>query len=375
MKLRLALATAALGLFASPALAATPPKVSADAYLVLNATTGEVLARHDAADRLPVASITKVMTVLVALERARPGETVTVSARAASVGGATAGLYPGQRLTVAELVRAALVASANDASTALAEHAGGSVERFVELMNERARSLGLRETRFVSPHGLDAPGHLSSARDVTRLARVAMRRALVRETVDDTSVTVGSRVLPGWNDLLQRDLSLRVLGVKTGHTNDAGWCQVAAARDRRGFSLYVTVLGSPTRSQRNDDLERLIEWGAARYAYRPVIRGGERYALARTQYGRPSVPLVAQQEWLALVNKADAFRQEIVAPRVVELPVRKGQRLGEVRVFDGKKLIARRALVAARGVERPGAASRAWWHTRNALDKVGGWLT
>ena len=375
VKLRLALATAALGLFASPALAAAPPKLSADAYLVVNGTTGEVLAKHDAAERLPIASITKVMTVLVALERAKPSEVATVSARAAAVGGATAGLHPGQRITVGELVRAALIASANDATTALAEHAGGTVERFVELMNARARSLGLRDTHFVAPHGLDAPGHLSSARDVTKLARVAMRRTLIRETVDDTSATVGGRVLPGWNDLLHRDLSVEMLGVKTGHTNDAGWCQVAAARDSRGFTIYATVLGSPTRSQRNDDLATLLDWGAARYAYRAVIRRGERYAVASTQYDRPGVPLVAAQEWLALVHKGRGFRQEIVAPQVVELPVRKGQRLGEVRVFERQKLIARRPLVAARTVEKPGAAARAWWYTRQAIGNIGGWFS
>ena len=273
--LRLVLATAVLGLFLShPALAAAPPQVSADAYVVVNATTGETLARDDAADRLPIASITKLMTVVVALEHAKPDEVATVSARAASVGGATAGLYAGQRVTVRELVRAALIASANDATNALAEHAAGSVERFVQLMNARARSLGLRDTSFARPDGLDAPGHYSSARDVTRLARVAMRRTLVRETVDDSSVTIGGRTLPGWNDVMRRHFSFEIVGVKTGHTGEAGWCQVAAARDPRGFTLYATVLGSPTRSQRNDDVAALLDWAAQRYAYRRVITRG-----------------------------------------------------------------------------------------------------
>ena len=375
MRLALVLVTAALWLLSTPAFAATPPRVSADAYLVVNSTTGEVLARHDDADRLAIASITKLMTVLVALERAKPDDVATVSASAAGVGGATGGLYVGQQVTVSELVRAALVASANDATNVLAEHVGGSVADFVGLMNARAKSLGLRDTHFARADGLDAPGHLSSARDVTKLARVAMRRALIRDTVDDTSVVVGTRVLPGWNDLLRRDFTFRILGVKTGHTSDAGWCQVAAAKDPRGFTLYATVLGSPTRSQRNDDLAALLQWGSERYAYRRVITRGATYAVAKTQFGRPDVPLVAHQEWMSLVNRGRGFRQEIVAPLVVELPVRKGQRLGEVRVYDGKRVIARRALVAARAVAKPGAASRAWWYTGRGAGKLWGWVT
>ena len=362
-------------LLAAPALAATPPKVSADAYFVVNATTGEVLARDDADERLAIASITKLMAVLVALERVDPHAMATVSARAASIGGATAGLYAGQQVEVAELVRLALVASANDATNVLAEHAGGTIERFVALMNKRARALGLRDTHFTRADGLDAPGHYSSARDVTKLARVAMRRPLIRETVDDTSVSTGGRVLPGWNDLLRRDFSFDILGVKTGHTSDAGWCQVAAARDSRGFTLYATVLGSPTRGVRNDDLAALLQWGADRYDFRPVIRRGETYAVAKTQYGRADLPLVASQEWLALVNKGRGLRQEIVAPLVVELPVRKGVRLGEIRVYDGRKLVGRRALVAARTIEKPGAAARAWWYTERAAGNVAGWFS
>ena len=166
------------------AAAASPPSVDAEAYLVQNAATGEVLASHDERERLPIASITKLMTALVALERASLDDVVTVSKRTAAIGESTIHLRPGERVTLGDLIRAALIQSANDAANAIAAFVGrGSVTRFVALMNARAAQLGLTDTHFVNPDGLDAPGHVSSARDVTKLARVAMNKPFIRETV------------------------------------------------------------------------------------------------------------------------------------------------------------------------------------------------
>ena len=163
---------------------AAPPAVDAEAYVVQNSGTGEVLASNDARERLPMASITKLMTAIVALERASPDDVATISSRTASIGESTINLRPGERVTLRELIQAALIQSANDAANAIAAFVGrGSVSRFVELMNTRARQLGLTDTHFANPDGLDAPDHFSSAHDVTKLARVAMNKPFIRETV------------------------------------------------------------------------------------------------------------------------------------------------------------------------------------------------
>ena len=169
----LLLAAAALTCLLAVAATAAPPPVQAEAYVVQNGASGEVLATRDEREPLPIASITKLMTALVTLERVGLDEVVTVTGRAAAVGESTINLRPGERITVRDLLQAALVQSANDAATALAVHVAGTVPRFVELMNERADELGLTDTQFVNPDGLDASGHVSSARDVTKLARVA----------------------------------------------------------------------------------------------------------------------------------------------------------------------------------------------------------
>src|SRR5688500_7729728 len=234
-----------------------------------------------------MASITKLMTSIVALERASLDDVATISSRTASVGESTINLRPGERVPLRDLIRAALIQSANDAANAIAAFVGkGSVDRFVALMNRRGRELGLADTHFANPDGLDAPGHVSSARDVTKLARVAMNKQFIRETVKLETATAAGRTLHTWNDLLSRFPNL--IGVKTGHTNGAGWSQVAAARGG-GVTVYATVLGGETREGRNADLAELLAWGLSRYRTVWAVEGRRVYASARTAYGRERV--------------------------------------------------------------------------------------
>jgi D-alanyl-D-alanine carboxypeptidase (penicillin-binding protein 5/6) len=359
---------AALALAAPSAAAA--PQVAARAWLVQNAATGEVLLRHDDRARLPVASLTKLMTVLVTLRRAELDDVVTVSARAAMVGESSMHLRPGERVSVRDLVEGALVQSANDAAWALAFHVGrGSADRFVGLMNAEAQRLGLGDTHFVRPDGLDAPGHVSSARDVTKLARVAMNDPFVRETVRQRRADAAGRSLHTWNDLLGSFPGL--IGVKTGHTRGAGWSQVAAARGR-GLTIYATILGSPTRGQRNSDLRELLAWGLSRYRVVSLVRTGRVYASAETPYGRAPVRLVAERPLVRVVRVGRPLRERVLAAAAVELPVAKGARLGEVEVWDGETLVGRRALVAAAAVEKPDFAGRARWYVERTLHNAWG---
>jgi serine-type D-Ala-D-Ala carboxypeptidase (penicillin-binding protein 5/6) len=368
------LAVVASALFLAASAHAAPPGIDATAYLVQNGATGEVLAARNETARVPIASITKLMTVLVVLERARPDELVTVPAYAAAVGESTARLRAGERITVRDLVAASLIQSANDATYALAHHVGkGDVRAFVRLMNAKARRFGMTDTRFARPDGLDAPGHYSSARDVTLLGRVAMRNPVVRGLVDDRAGTIaGGRSLHTWNDLLGRFPGL--VGVKTGHTTDAGWSQVAAVR-APGYVLYATLLGGPTRGERNRDLEALLRWGLARYRLTSVVSSKRTYARADVGYGRRPVALVAENDVVRSVRVDRPLREQVVAATAVRLPVRKGQRLGVVRVWSGDRLLARRPLVAARTVEKPGLLGRAAWYGERTVDNILGVFT
>src|SRR5579872_2871501 len=250
--------------FAGAARAA-PPTVDARAYTIVNASNGKVLASSNAHEQLPIASITKLMTVIVALKHLKLDDEVTVTAQAAHVGQESIPLHAGQVISVRDLLEGALIQSANDAAYALAAGASGDdVPLFVDWMNEEAQKLGLTDTHFVRPDGLDAPGHVSSAHDVAVLAQDAMHVPIVRELVRRRSDTIenGTFVVRTWNDLL--GVFPGLIGVKTGHTDDAGWCEVAAAQ-RPGYTIYAVILGSPTRAQRNSDLDRLLAWGVSRY--------------------------------------------------------------------------------------------------------------
>lgn len=353
--------------------AGAPPPVTAEAYLIQNAATGEVLAARDPTERLPMASITKLMTALVTLEHARLTDVVTVTRGAAEVGESSIELRPGERITVADLLRAALIQSANDAANALAAHVGGgSVARFVELMNEKAVALGLSDTHFANPDGLDAPGHYSSATDLTKLARVAMRKPFVRETVRQVRSTAAGRSLTTWNDLLSTFPNL--IGVKTGHTDGAGWSEVAAVRGR-GVTIYATLLGGASREGRNADLAQLLAWALARYRVAWAIDGARTYGTARTAYDSPPVRLVAAKPALRTIRVDRPLVEQVVLPVEVELPVRKGQRLGEVQVRDRGKLVARSPLVAAAAIPLPGRAKRVGFYTRRTLHHLWGLAT
>jgi D-alanyl-D-alanine carboxypeptidase len=368
---------AAVGLAAllgsAAAAASTPPPVEARAVLVADGRSGDVLYQRNADARMAMASITKLMTALVTLDHAVPGETVRVSPQAIGRGGSSIFLTAGERLRVRDLLAAALIQSANDAAFALAAEVGdGSVKRFVGMMNAKAAELGLDGTTYVRPDGLDVRGHVSTARDTLELARLAVQEPLIRELVRKRKAEIPpDRKLRSWNDLLWTFPGL--IGVKTGHTDRAGWAEVAAAR-RGPTTVYAVVLGSPSRARRNADLTKLLEWGFDQWARYTVVRKGERYATAAVPYteGQP-LELVAATGASELVRLGDAtqFVEHVVAPEMVDLPVSKGEKLGEIVITDGDAEVARVDLVAARDVPEPSLQERVGWYADRALDEAG----
>jgi serine-type D-Ala-D-Ala carboxypeptidase (penicillin-binding protein 5/6) len=371
----LLLATALLLVWAGHAAAAPPPPVAAEAVLVGDGQTGEILYERNGEASVPMASITKLMTALVTLENRRPGDVVTVRGPAPSIGESTIDLRAGEKLPVRDLLAAALIQSANDAAYALAADVGeGSVSEFVALMNAKARELGLADTRYARPDGLDTPGHYSSAEDTFALARAAMARPVVRRLVRMRRADIaGGRTVRTWNDLLASFPGLN--GVKTGHTDEAGWSQVASAR-RDGTTVYAVILGGPSRTRRNADLAKLLEWGFDQYGRVTFIREGDRYATAAVPFSDERLGLVAagSSDDVIRLRPGARFEERVVATAMVDLPVERGQRLGEVVVADGEEVVARQPLVASRSVPEPGMRERVGWYTDRALDEAEGML-
>jgi D-alanyl-D-alanine carboxypeptidase (penicillin-binding protein 5/6) len=350
-----------------------PPQPDASAWLVENPATGEVLTEHDQYQQLPIASITKLMTVLVVLDRERLDDVVRVDPRAPRAGQESVGLRPGQLLTVRDLLKGALIQSANDAADALALSVAPDYGAFSYLMNQKAQQLGLTESHFVRPDGLDAPGEYSSARDVTKLALAAMRIPVVRDLVGERTDTLADGyVVHTWNDLL--GMVPGVFGVKTGHTSRAGWSQVAADRVG-GVTIYATILGSPSQQQRDDDLTQLLVWGLSRYRTVTAISTARTYATAKLPYGRAALGLVATKPLLEVVRLGHPLTERVVAPTIVSLPVARGQVLGRVEVWDGRRLLASRPLVASRSVPLPSVAGRLGWYATRTVHHVLGFFT
>ncbi|MBV8998204.1 MAG: D-alanyl-D-alanine carboxypeptidase [Solirubrobacterales bacterium] len=341
------------------------PDLRSSSALVLDTTHQSVLYSRKADMAAPIASITKLMTVLVALQHHKLTDVVAVDRRAATVGESSIELQGGEHMTVADLIRGSLIQSANDAADALALSVAPDFPSFARLMNAEAVRLGLDETHFVRPDGLDAPGEYSSAADVTKLARIAMRTRFIRETVDEETATIaGGRTLHTWDDLLSELPS--TFGVKTGHTSAAGWCQVAAIHGR-GVDVYATLLGSPSRSVRNADLTSLLVWGVAQFRVVPVVEQQRVYAHVRLPYGRAPLALVAAKPLLAVSRVGRPLTETVTAPAAVSLPIRAGTVLGRVEIRQQGRLVGTRDLVAARTIRRPGLARRLGWYAGRTL--------
>lgn len=247
-----------------PADYRVPPSVSAQSWIVFDATDGIVLGSYRADDPRPMASTTKMMSALVAIENGDLDEIVDVSASAAAVGEAEIGLVEGERLRLGDLVTTMLVRSANDAAIAVAEAVGGDVETFVAMMNARAAEMGLTSTHFVNPHGLDAEGHYSTARDLLRIAVTAMQNPVFREMVATTRFMLDPapdgtvRVAEATNLMLGEYPGM--IGVKTGFTFQAGLVFVAAA-ERNDTTIYAVVMGSEGTRAHFADAEALLDFG------------------------------------------------------------------------------------------------------------------
>ncbi|MGI8559210.1 MAG: D-alanyl-D-alanine carboxypeptidase family protein [Solirubrobacteraceae bacterium] len=355
MKGRVALAALAAGLagLAAPAAASAVPAIRAPAAFLLERDTGRVIYSRSPHQRRLIASTTKLMTALVTLERARLGRTVTVAPYVAGPGESTAGLRAGQRVTVRDLLRAMLLASANEAAHALAIDVAGSLGAFVDEMNDQARVLHLRDTHYATPVGLDSPGNYSSAADLGHLADVLLRDRFFAATVDRAGATLpsaGSVQVVNRNDLVGRYPF--VIGIKTGRTDAAGDCLVGAGR-RRGATMISVVLGEPNAGARDRDTLALLRYGLSMYRRAQLVRRGQAYASVPVA-GAPAVMLRAARGASAVLRVGRRATLRVVGLAAsVAPPVARGARLGFLDALAGGRVIARVPLVAARAVPLP----------------------
>lgn len=343
-----------------PALRAKAP----DLYIpsgVLTTMDGRELWARDPASRRAMASTTKIMTAVVVLERADLATTVTVDRTAAKVGESVMGLVPGEKIAVGELLKGVLVQSGNDAATLVAEMVGGSVDGFVKMMNAKALDLDLVNTAYVNPHGLDVPGHFTSAEDLAALARYAMRIPLFRETVGTYTVKVRSdrftHVLTNHNSLLKSYAGAE--GVKTGWTDGAGYCVVFAAK-RGDVELIGTVMGAASEGGRAQQAKTLLDWGFAHYRVTTVATAGEVLGRARvSDYLERTVGVVAAETTaMPVFDLAGPVMRRVELRADVPAPVKKGDTVGTMTLYQGSDVLAQVPVVASQDVPAPSGWQR-----------------
>lgn len=256
------------------------PAVSAKSYIVYDDSSGTVLASRSPNERRAMASVTKIMTGLLTLENASMDEMVTISSNAAATGEKEIDLVAGEQLEMSALFKTLMIHSANDAATAIAEHISGSVSAFVDLMNQRAAELGLVNTSFANPHGLDAPNHYTTASDLLELSRVAMANPLFADTVRSKAVVIPPDPEGNFRRGTTTDLMLDwydgSIGIKTGFTNQA-LLTYAGAAERGGRRIYVIVLGSEGQRGHFADATKLLDWAFDDFSYIGKISVGGPY--------------------------------------------------------------------------------------------------
>ncbi|MBQ9132117.1 MAG: D-alanyl-D-alanine carboxypeptidase [Clostridia bacterium] len=332
--------------------------LSCQSAVLMEATTGAVLYTQNPNQALPPASVTKIMTLLLVMEALdggiiRPESPVTVSANAASMGGSQIYLKEGEQMSVEELLKSVVIASANDAAVALAEYLCGSVPVFVEKMNAKAKQLGMKDTFFENVTGLDdtAERHLTSAYDIALMSRELIRHEMILQysSIWMDTIRDGAFGLTNTNRLVR--FYPGCTGLKTGSTSKAGFC-VSVTAEREELSLICVIMGAESRDVRNAAATQLLDWGFANYAL---------YRSDNTELGELCVTggtsekcRVGCSAFACVVPKSELsdVRQEITLPESVAATVRAADRVGSIRFLAGERVLGELPIIATETVER-----------------------
>ena len=323
--LRTAAALSAAAFLIAPVRAAEP-SIRAQSAILMDAESGRVLYELDADTRSRIASTTKIMTGLLACETLALDAEYAVPAEAVGIEGSSMYLHPGETYTVEELLYGMMLASGNDAATALACHTAGSIEAFAQLMNDKAAELGLENTAFRNPHGLDADGHHSTAHDLAVLACYAMQNEQFRTIVSTNSITIGTQTYTNHNRLLRTYPG--ALGVKTGYTEAAGRILVSCAQ--RDNTQFVCVTISDPNDW--DDHTRLLDWAFDEYEYREVVSAETAYALPVLSGADELCTIRPESEVSLFLKKDTPVDMQVSLPRYVFAPVVRGAAVGSLTI-------------------------------------------
>jgi D-alanyl-D-alanine carboxypeptidase (penicillin-binding protein 5/6) len=344
---------------AGPATAAEKPRPEAKAWTLIDARTGAVIASDAAARHLPIASTTKLMTAYVAMREMPLDKIVRAAPYDPIYGESLLGLRTGQRISVRDLLYGLILRSGNDAAHDLALAAAGSVPRFVAQMNRRAAALGLADTHYANPVGLDQRGNFSSARDLATLTQRLLRIPAFAKIADSRSATLRSlrppRRISTINELLLD--APWITGVKTGHTFDAAYCLVGSGR-RKGVDLISVALGAPSDEARFSDNLELLEYGFTQYRRRVPIEAGQDLADPVLRYSGGALPLRAARRIAVGLRRGQRLSVDVDAPAEVEGPIRRGAVLGHATVSVDGRPAATVALRAGRSIPKASAFDR-----------------
>lgn len=341
-----------MGLAPQPALAA--PGVSAKAAIVIDGITGQVLYSKNIHDQLPQASTTKMMAAIVALERGRLDDIVQISKKSADTNGSSMYLEAGEKLTFEQLLYGMMLVSGNDATNAVAEYISGDADTFVELMNQKAKELGLKNTHYMNPHGLPVANHYSSAYDLAQIARYALANPRFAEIAATKTMEMPGNKRIAHRMLVNHNKLLRYFpgawGGKTGYTSVAGKCFVGSAK-REGRYVIEAILSD---AQCWADAENLLNFGLSSFTSEPVAAAGQTIATVPVSGGRMGSVRAVLQDAITLSVPKGGDKPEVKTTfRVTtkaSAPVRAGQLLGRYELRDGERLVAEAPLVAAEAI-------------------------
>ncbi len=340
-------------------------KLDVKAAVLIDADTGKVIFQQNAHKELPPASVTKVMTMLLAMEAIEDGKVkltdqVTISERAASMGGSQMYMEVGETHTLEELLQGIAIVSANDGCVATAEYIAGSEEVFVEKMNKRAQELGMRDTHFVNTNGLPVTDHYTSAYDIAVMSRLLLKHKETQKWFNtwQTTIKVG---LPGkekdfgltnTNKLIKQYPGAN--GIKTGFTQEAGYC-LSASAERDGTTLIAVVLGAKTSPIRNAEVAKLLNYGFANYASVTLAEEGQRVKKITVDKGEPYIlHAVTGEKATAFVKKGQEKETSYKAniPKNLKLPLKKGDKIGTLDIYCGDEKLGSCDLVADRNIDK-----------------------
>ncbi|MBD0380661.1 D-alanyl-D-alanine carboxypeptidase family protein [Paenibacillus sedimenti] len=340
---------------------------NAQSAVLMDADTGTVIVDKNKDAKLPPASITKIMTMLLIMEAIDQGkikmdEKVRASEYAASMGGSQIFLEPGEEMTVQEMLKGIAMASGNDASVAMAEKIAGSEENFVHMMNERAQQLGMKNTHFSNSNGLPVDNHYTTASDIAIMSRELLKHEeITKFTGVYQDYLRKDTANPFW--LVNTNKLVRFYsgadGLKTGYTSEAKFCLAATAK-RENLRVIAVVLGEPNTKTRNAEVSKLFDFAFAQYSNYPLFKSGDSLGSFTINKGEVStVPLVAKQNYSILMKKGEAtqnIRHELQVDPNLKAPVALGQSIGKIVVYNGDAVLAEYPL------ESPVAVNKAsWW--------------